>query len=58
MGMPAFLKAAGEGNGSLTPQVMDAVEVLSSLGDFENFKATMIAQKNALSGIKSGISIG
>jgi hypothetical protein len=33
--MPAYLKACGDGSGNLTVQVMDAVEVLSSLGDFE-----------------------
>jgi len=47
--MPAFIEQ-GKENKSLSLEVYDAIEVLSSLGDFENFKASMIAKKNEMEG--------
>ena len=43
--MPAFMK-----EGMKSDEVMNAVEVLSSLGDFEEFKQTMISKKKQLDG--------
>jgi hypothetical protein len=34
----------------MTKEVFEAIEVLSSLGDFSDFKATMIAKKRELDG--------
>ena len=42
--MPDYLKKGLE----QSIEVMEALEVLSSLGDFENFKATMIAKKKQM----------
>lgn len=47
--MPAFLAQEGK-NEKMSAEVYDAIEVLSSLGDFENFKASMIAKKAAMEG--------
>jgi len=35
LGMPAYLK---DNKGTMTDEVYSAIEVLSSLGDFEHFK--------------------
>ena len=48
--MPAFLEA-GKNSETLTVEIYDAIEILSSLGDFENFKSSMIAKKNAMEGL-------
>jgi hypothetical protein len=48
--MPAFLEA-GKNSETLTVEIYDAIEILSSLGNFENFKSSMIAKKNAMEGL-------
>jgi len=51
IGMVAFLEGAKEG-GKMSAEVYDATEVLSSLGDFENFKRSMIAKRMAMEGLE------
>ena len=36
----------------MTQEVFEAIEVLSSLGDFSDFKSTMLAKKREMEGVQ------
>jgi len=55
--MPDYLKRVS-GTKKLTEEVTSAIDVLSSLGDFENFKASMLAKRYEMTGEGNNLGSG
>lgn len=55
LGLEGYIKAAGKGNKS--DEVLAAIQVLSALADFVDFKAIMLAKKAELNGEGGGATL-